>query len=523
MIVKLFHPRTSDASYARVVAGVENQLQRLTQPGIAHVHRVGLAKQRLAIVRDDFGRFTLGQALTRLNTREVYLPPAVALSLVIELLEVLETAHAVGVVHGAITPGNVLLAEDGRVGVADFGALAALQASPSLRKAFAGKGRSSYRAPELGGSEPATIASDLYALGALAYELLTLREASTGHSALPTRNEKLPPPSRLVRSLSTRIDPVVMRALELDPTRRPRSCAEFAAALREYLFANGGMPEQADLRTFVDDLFPKDVVLGALGPVPFETFDIEDITGVLEIQAEFSEVAVRPPFSGGEIGHQPTDTEASAVSEASSMTWHAPEGKMPTESSAGSMRGSAASGTPVHRLRTLAPLPRPTDVEHEALQDTGPMLYEPEQPKATRRMFAFPFARWTKSGQNDDEPWPLPRWVGVLGVLTTLAGAAMITFFALVPPAPLTASPELECYETPTGRSVGFMSLSGAPLGSKVEIDGVRVCPETATTHLAVLPGARVVRIIHPKSGQVFEVSTQFESGKTQKVSAVFR
>ena len=259
VVLKLFHLKTSDAAYAKVVADTSRQLRGVTHQGVAHVLEVGLVDGHLAIVRQDTGKYTLGLVLQRLNTREVHLPPALALTLALELLGAVTAAHDAGVVHGALTPGNILLGEDGRVSVADFGALSALQASPPLKKSFAARGRSSYRAPELGAGDAPTVASDLYALGAIIYEVLTLREASTGTSTISTRSERLPPPSRLVRRLHSRVDPVIMRALETSPTRRHRSCAEFAEGLRDFLAASGGIPPREDLKKFVGELFPNEV------------------------------------------------------------------------------------------------------------------------------------------------------------------------------------------------------------------------------------------------------------------------
>lgn len=304
VVIKLLHQKTSDAQYARAAAGTAKQLTAVNAPGVARILEVGSVKGRLAIVREDFGRYTLGQVLRRLYTREVFLPSTYAIALVIELLELLHLAHAQGVVHGALTPGNVLVADDARPGLADFGALDWLQASSALKKTFANRGRSSYRAPELKGAEPGTVAADVFACGAITYELLTLHEPSTGSASVSTRNERLPPPSRLVRKLNSRIDPIVMRALESSPVRRQKTCADFAASLREFVGASGGLPSRDALRKFVDELFPKDAVLDGLGPVPFsEAFSLEDLGGVrvLPEELEVAEVSTRQAFSGGKI------------------------------------------------------------------------------------------------------------------------------------------------------------------------------------------------------------------------------
>ncbi len=304
VIIKLLHARTSDADYARAAADTARRLSLLTVPGIPRVLEVGSVRGRLAIVREDFGVYTLGQVLRRLLTREVHLPAALALGFVVEVLEVLGQAHAAGVIHGALTPANVLVAANGSPGLSEFGALDALQASAALRKVFAARGRSAYRAPELQGSEKATAASDIYAVGAMAYELLTLREASLGPGAVSTRTAKLPPPSRLVRRLNSRVDAVIMRALEPSPTRRFRACADLSTALRDVLLQEGGVPARGDLEKFVTELFPNEVAVQGLEPAPFtEPFALTELAGVqLRVEGlDDVQVALRNPFSGGEV------------------------------------------------------------------------------------------------------------------------------------------------------------------------------------------------------------------------------
>ncbi len=302
VVIKLFHLKTSDAAYAKVIADVARQLQAVAHAGVARVLDVGMVDGRLAIVRQYTGKYSVGLALQRLNTREVYLPPSLALALCIELLDAVGSAHAAGVIHGALTPGNILLGEDGRISVADFGALTALQASEPLKKSFGSRGRSSYRAPELGNGAPPSIAGDLYALGAITYELLTLREASLGNSAVSTRGERLPPPSRLVRRLHARVDPVIMRSLETAPGRRHKSCADFAEGLREFLVASGGIPPREDLQKFVAELFPNEVQISTSGPVPIERpFELTDISGVGSVEADAVEPDERASFSGGKV------------------------------------------------------------------------------------------------------------------------------------------------------------------------------------------------------------------------------
>ncbi len=302
VVVKLFHPKTSDPAYARALAETSRVLNPLNHPGILHTVDIGFAKERLAVVREHVEGYTLGTALQRLNTKEVLLPAPIALYLVIQLLETVQRAHEADVIHGAITPGNLLVSREGVPSICDFGALKALMAVPELKRGFATRGRSAYRAPEVSRGEEPTAQSDTYSLGAIAYELLTLREAIVPGGGVSTRSGALPPPSRLDRRINSRLDPLILRALDPFPQRRFRSAGEFAGALRNFFSAHGGMPGSEDLRRFVRELVPNEVSLSTLGPVPFtEPFPLTPVSGaeIAHLRAEAPEVSVvaRPSFS----------------------------------------------------------------------------------------------------------------------------------------------------------------------------------------------------------------------------------
>jgi hypothetical protein len=306
VMIKLFQELSSDAAYARSIAETSRALANAQHPGIVRDLDVGVVRKRLAVVRPSIKGVPLGAALQKLNTREVILPTTVALAWTLELLELLQRAHDAGVVHGGITPGNVLLTDGGKLVLCDFGALRALFEVPGLKKGMLGGGRGGYRAPEVAIGELPTVSADIYSVGALLYELLTLREPgggkdSAGGRGMHTRREQLITPSRIDRRLNGRIDPVVMRALDFTATRRYRSAVEFISALRNFLAESGGVPSAEELARVVGELT---VTPPAAGPPPFtEPFTLEPIeggvlAGVGDRTMVFTE---RPAFSGGQV------------------------------------------------------------------------------------------------------------------------------------------------------------------------------------------------------------------------------
>jgi hypothetical protein len=195
-------------------------LARLDHPHIVRLHDAG---------GDDAGRLWLVMELVEgASLRQVLdtgrLSAAEALGLLPDLCAALAYAHGQGVVHRDLKPENILVDTAGRLRIADFG-LAKLMAGEPGSQALTGTGQvlgtAAYMAPEqVIGSPEVDHRADLYALGVLAYELLT------GHLPLG----RFEPPSRQP-GVDVRLDGVILRALERDPDRRWQQAKEFGLAL----------------------------------------------------------------------------------------------------------------------------------------------------------------------------------------------------------------------------------------------------------------------------------------------------
>ena len=161
-----------------------------------------------------------------------------ALRVMIDVTRAIEAAHAQGVMHRDLKPGNVMITGDGRPVVLDFGLAKRLgEDQGALTRGLFGT--PSYLAPEQAtqgavGDDPR---SDVYALGLLLYELLTLRPAFPGDEISPVLTNivdgNFVPPRRLDKSIPVDVETVCLRAMELDPARRYQT----ATQLREDLEA----------------------------------------------------------------------------------------------------------------------------------------------------------------------------------------------------------------------------------------------------------------------------------------------
>lgn len=194
---------------ARILSG-------LNHPHILQIHDFGsLADGTLYLVTEWAER---GDLATLIGERPH--PPAEVRGWVRQIGQALDAAHARGIVHRDLKPGNVLVREDGRLALADFGLAHALAGGfvPGITSPGALFGTFEYMAPEQMEREPRiTPACDLYALGVMTYQMLTGR-VPRGAYARPSRLARVP----------GEVDGFLDLAMASDPERRPRSGAEFS-------------------------------------------------------------------------------------------------------------------------------------------------------------------------------------------------------------------------------------------------------------------------------------------------------
>jgi serine/threonine-protein kinase len=205
---------------------------RLSDPGVVTIYDVGEVEGRPYIVME----YLAGGTLERRLVDEGGQPPDRALRWIAQAGAALDHAHALGVVHRDVKPGNLLFDDAGNVHVADFG-IASAAGSTSLTATGTVLGTAGYISPEQASGERATAASDRYALGAVAFELLTgsrpfARETATAEAAAHVH---APIPSAREYGFGPAVDDVFRRALAKNPAERYATCADFAAALRAAL------------------------------------------------------------------------------------------------------------------------------------------------------------------------------------------------------------------------------------------------------------------------------------------------
>ncbi|GHG71994.1 serine/threonine protein kinase [Streptomyces griseocarneus] len=164
------------------------------------------------------------------------LRPRAALDIAEPILAALGAAHVAGLVHRDMKPENVLIGDDGRVKVADFGLVRAVDTNTTASTGSV-LGTVSYLAPEQIEYGTADTRADVYACGVVLYEMLTSAKPHTGGTAAQVLyqhlHEDVPPPSAAVPGLAPALDALVAAATARDAALRPADAVELLAMLRE--------------------------------------------------------------------------------------------------------------------------------------------------------------------------------------------------------------------------------------------------------------------------------------------------
>ena len=231
VVVKVLHPElAADETFKARFHEEAVNAARLTHPSVVALYDTGEQGGVAYIVMELVEGATLREVLDRHGP----LPPAQAARLASEVTVALDYAHQAGVIHRNLKPGNILLANDGTVKVADFSiARAATDDDPSRTGEILGA--DGYLAPEQVDGGRVDGRTDVYGLGACLYEMLTGRPPGPGPVASV-------PPRALVAGVPRELDAVVLRAMAPDPDDRFPTARAMAAALARVAAGADGSP-----------------------------------------------------------------------------------------------------------------------------------------------------------------------------------------------------------------------------------------------------------------------------------------
>ncbi|MDQ2799488.1 MAG: serine/threonine protein kinase, partial [Armatimonadota bacterium] len=229
-------PDMKQAQAARIKREARS-IARLSHPNIVSVHDVGEQDGHHYIVME----FLDGQTLrSRMNDG-----PPLSTTEILHILEGvaggLDAVHAQNVVHRDVKPSNVMLLPDGRVKLMDFGVARQVD-DTMVTQAGTMVGSPAYMAPEQIEGQVPTLASDVWSLGALLYEMLAGHPPFTAKGIPQVMYQIAHNPPPPIPGVSPAVQQILNRALEKDPAKRFASAGELVYAFRRALNPEAGVP-----------------------------------------------------------------------------------------------------------------------------------------------------------------------------------------------------------------------------------------------------------------------------------------
>ncbi len=209
---------------------------RLHHPAIVPIHEVGVHEGKHYFTMDVVEGKNLGELLRagEISTRR-------ALDIAAEVADALEYAHAEGVIHRDIKPGNIMMDGRGRVHILDFGLAKQLDSDTRFTRTGTTIGTPAYMPPEQASGESPRVdhRADIYSLGSVLYELLTGQPPFTGDTMMNTlmrvMSEEPVPPKRLNPRIHRDIQTIVLKAMEKSPERRYPTMRALADDIRRFI------------------------------------------------------------------------------------------------------------------------------------------------------------------------------------------------------------------------------------------------------------------------------------------------
>ncbi|MFJ5830258.1 Stk1 family PASTA domain-containing Ser/Thr kinase [Streptomyces sp. NPDC093089] len=238
LALKVMHPAlATDAAFVERFIREAKSVARLAHPNVVGVFDQGAEGAYVYLAMEYVAGCTLRDVLRERGA----LAPRAALDILEPVLAALGAAHRAGFVHRDMKPENVLIGDDGRVKVADFGLVRAVGSATATTGSVLGT--VSYLAPEQIEHGTADTRADVYACGVVLYEMLTGAKPHGGDTPAQVLyqhlNTDVPAPSAAVPGLALELDELVATATARNPDVRPHDAVALLALLREARAALG--------------------------------------------------------------------------------------------------------------------------------------------------------------------------------------------------------------------------------------------------------------------------------------------
>jgi serine/threonine protein kinase len=264
VVVKRILPmHCRDPEFVRMFVAEAQLLGLLHHPNVVQAYDFGESDGTLFLVLEYVDGPSLSRVMSTLRTSRRVAPIIVAAHFAYEVCRALDHVHnlkggdgeALNVIHRDVTPSNILVTQAGGIKLLDFG-VAKYRASQARSQQGTIKGKPAYLAPEALEAKAIDHRIDIFALGIVLHELLTLTSLFESDNHVITFRKILelpiPPPSQIRADVPPVLDAIVMKALERDPARRYQTAAEMAEDLNRFI--TDGKLRMDQVRAFVTEV-----------------------------------------------------------------------------------------------------------------------------------------------------------------------------------------------------------------------------------------------------------------------------
>jgi len=329
--IKKILPHLTDSSdFVEMFVDEAKLAAQLNHAHIIHIYDLGRIEGDYYIAMEYVEGENLRAILNAARERGRPLPVGLALYVAARLASALDYAHRkrdfedrnLELVHRDVSPQNVLIGYEGTIKLCDFGIVKAVSKSSHTRMG-ALKGKLQYMSPEQAWGRNVDGRSDIFSLGALLFEMLTGRRLFSGDSEMEVleavRECRVQAPGSLDPSVPEEVDAIVLKALARDPDERFQNASELERRLEEELVAMRPPPGQAELATYMRELFEREpTAVSELESAPEAAGEKDESVGELLLESaagfEMSDVAAGAPAADASAPaateHPPADPRA---------------------------------------------------------------------------------------------------------------------------------------------------------------------------------------------------------------------
>ena len=269
VVIKQIDPRYSQSpTFVKMFLDEARLAASLHHNNIIQVHDIGKEGDTFFFAMEYIHGEDLRKLLTTISARKEKTPLEHVVTIITAAASALHYAHEhcgqdrkpLNLVHRDVSPSNILIGFDGNVKVVDFGIAKTAMATSETRAGDV-KGKFSHMSPEQCLGKPVDRRSDVFALGIVLYELVTVRALFRGDGDFAKMKEILEgtiePPSKYRLGLPPALDAIILKALARDPANRYQTADELRVALERFAILNNLRSSTTALADYVTQLFGK--------------------------------------------------------------------------------------------------------------------------------------------------------------------------------------------------------------------------------------------------------------------------